>query len=50
MDEPDIKLIKNQDIDNKINQPQQAEMPFAIVDGESITKLPSDLYIPPVAL
>jgi len=50
MDEPDIKLIKNQDIDNQINQPQQVEMPFAIVDGESITELPSDLYIPPVAL
>ena len=50
MDEPNIKLIKNQDIDNQINQPQQVEMPFAIVDGESITELPSDLYIPPVAL
>ena len=50
MDKQDIKLIKNQDIDNQINQPQQVEMPFAIVDGESITELPSDLYIPPVAL
>jgi segregation and condensation protein A len=50
MDEPDLKLIKNQNIDNQINQPQQVEMPFAIVDGESITELPSDLYIPPVAL
>jgi len=43
-------LIKKQNIDNQINQPQQVEMPFAIVDGESITELPSDLYIPPVAL
>jgi len=50
MDEPNIKLIKNKDIDNQINQPQQVEMPFAVVDGESITELPSDLYIPPVAL
>ena len=50
MDKQDIKLIKNQDIDNQINQPQQVEMPFAIVDGESITELPSDLYIPPIAL
>ena len=50
MDEPNIKLIKNKDIDNQINQPQQVEMPFAIIDGESITELPSDLYIPPVAL
>ena len=50
MDKPDLKLIKNEDIDVKINQPQQVEMPFAIVDGESMTELPSDLYIPPVAL
>ena len=50
MDESNIKLIKNQEIDNQINQPQQVEMPFAVVDGESITELPSDLYIPPVAL
>ena len=33
-----------------INQPEQGEMPFAIIDGESITELPHDLYIPPVAL
>ena len=32
------------------NKPQQSEMPFAIVDGEQITELPQDLYIPPVAL
>ena len=32
------------------NKPQQSEMPFAIVDGEQITELPKDLYIPPVAL
>lgn len=30
--------------------PQQAEMPFAIVQGEPITALPRDLYIPPDAL
>ena len=30
--------------------PAQAEMPFAIVDGEPITQLPQDLYIPPYAL
>ena len=50
MDEQGLKLIKTQDIDNQNNQPKQVEMPFAIVDGESITELPSDLYIPPVAL
>ena len=33
-----------------LNKPQQSEMPFAIVDGEQITELPKDLYIPPVAL
>lgn len=30
--------------------PQQAEMPFAIVQGTAITTLPKDLYIPPDAL
>ncbi len=30
--------------------PQQEEMPFAIVQGEAITALPKDLYIPPDAL
>jgi len=28
----------------------QAEMPFAMVQGEAVTELPSDLYIPPHAL
>ena len=30
--------------------PQQGEMPFAIVNGEAMTNLPRDLYIPPQAL
>jgi segregation and condensation protein A len=30
--------------------PSQGEMPFAIVDGEPVTELPRDLYIPPQAL
>jgi len=30
--------------------PAQGEMPFAVVDGEPITQLPQDLYIPPQAL
>jgi len=30
--------------------PQQAEMPFAMVDGEPYTEVPRDLYIPPDAL
>ncbi len=29
---------------------QQEEMPFAIVDGQPITEIPKDLYIPPSAL
>ena len=30
--------------------PAQEEMPFAVVDGEPVTQLPQDLYIPPYAL
>lgn len=30
--------------------PRQQEMPFAIVQGEPVTQLPRDLYIPPQAL
>jgi segregation and condensation protein A len=30
--------------------PAQREMPFAVVDGEPVTQLPQDLYIPPYAL
>jgi segregation and condensation protein A len=30
--------------------PEQAEMPFAVVNGEPISQLPRDLYIPPQAL
>ena len=30
--------------------PVQQEMPFAIVEGEPVTELPKDLYIPPQAL
>jgi segregation and condensation protein A len=29
---------------------RQGEMPFAIVDGEPVTEIPRDLYIPPQAL
>ena len=50
MDKPDLKLLQNENINAHTNQPQQVEMPFAIVEGESLTELPRDLYIPPVAL
>jgi segregation and condensation protein A len=29
---------------------EQSEMPFAVVDGEPVTQMPRDLYIPPDAL
>lgn len=31
-------------------QPRQEEMPFAVVQGQAVTELPKDLYIPPDAL
>jgi segregation and condensation protein A len=31
-------------------QPEQVEMPFAVVNGEPVTQMPRDLYIPPQAL
>jgi segregation and condensation protein A len=46
---------KLQSTDDQIGQAeqhavQQAEMPFAIVQGQPYTQVPSDLYIPPDAL
>ena len=32
------------------NQPQQSEMPFAVIQGEAMSVMPKDLYIPPQAL
>jgi segregation and condensation protein A len=37
-------------VDKASASPEQVEMPFAIVNGEAITQLPKDLYIPPQAL
>jgi segregation and condensation protein A len=31
-------------------QPAQGEMPFAVVEGQPVTEMPRDLYIPPQAL
>ena len=39
----------SQDLSNQ-GQPSQNEMPFAIVEGQPITQVPQDLYIPPQAL
>jgi segregation and condensation protein A len=52
---PDLKLIENTgaQLDAEAlppETPQQAEMPFAVVEGEPVTQLPRDLYIPPDAL
>jgi chromatin segregation and condensation protein Rec8/ScpA/Scc1 (kleisin family) len=56
---PDLRVV----VDNSVERPEsdptaekiagspeQVEMPFAIVNGEAITQLPKDLYIPPQAL
>ncbi len=34
----------------KAEAPRQNEMPFAIIQGQQVTELPRDLYIPPEAL
>src|SRR3954471_12634127 len=50
---PELKLVA--DTGSELNvevqpQPQQTEMPFAMVGGEPVTEMPRDLYIPPDAL
>ena len=51
---PDLKVLTPADApkppQDEKQAPAQAEMPFAVVDGEPITQLPQDLYIPPYAL
>jgi segregation and condensation protein A len=52
---PELKLVENtgSQLENEMlapEVPQQAEMPFAVVEGEPVTELPRDLYIPPDAL
>jgi segregation and condensation protein A len=37
-------------VESSGGNPAQGEMPFAVVDGEPVTQLPQDLYIPPYAL
>jgi segregation and condensation protein A len=43
--EPNAAAVQELD-----HSPSQDEMPFALVNGESYTELPKDLYIPPDAL
>ncbi|WP_420887177.1 segregation and condensation protein A [Candidatus Litorirhabdus singularis] len=49
MDET-AKLIVSPRLEQLRKQPQQGEMPFAVVLGKAVTELPKDLYIPPRAL
>lgn len=51
MDKPNLRLVPAQPppVNDERTIPQR-EMPFAIVEGEPITELPRDLYIPPHAL
>jgi segregation and condensation protein A len=51
---PDLKVLNREDApkppQDEKQRPAQSEMPFAVVDGEPVTTLPQDLYIPPYAL
>ena len=51
---PDLRVLTSKDVPKPSGDgesgPAQSEMPFAIVDGEPVTQLPQDLYIPPYAL
>jgi segregation and condensation protein A len=48
---PELKVVTSKDAPKPESEaPAQAEMPFAVVDGEPVTELPQDLYIPPYAL
>ena len=51
---PDLKILSPEDApkppQDQKQSPAQGEMPFAVVDGEPVTTLPQDLYIPPYAL
>ena len=51
---PELKVLNREDApkppQDEKQSPAQSEMPFAVVDGEPVTTLPQDLYIPPYAL
>ncbi len=49
---PKLRLVPQvpPPISGEAGSPAQGEMPFAIVEGEPVTQLPRDLYIPPHAL
>ena len=51
---PELKVLTSEDAPKRAldgqKYPSQGEMPFAVVEGEPVTQLPQDLYIPPYAL
>ncbi|HSY95987.1 MAG TPA: ScpA family protein, partial [Steroidobacteraceae bacterium] len=49
---PELTLVQNvrETPPAAAPQPAQGEMPFAVVEGQPITEMPRDLYIPPQAL
>ena len=48
MSKPELRLVPTPADASPI--PTQDEMPFAVVQGEPVTQMPRDLYIPPQAL
>ena len=53
MKRPELRIVVSnaaRDAPAAAAPPEQAEMPFAVVNGEPISQLPRDLYIPPQAL
>jgi segregation and condensation protein A len=49
---PELKIVVSNTPETPAIEPppEQVEMPFAVVNGEPMTQLPRDLYIPPQAL
>jgi segregation and condensation protein A len=54
MSKPDLRVIEGGPpvpaAVAPVERAEQAEMPFAVVEGEPVTQMPRDLYIPPEAL
>jgi chromatin segregation and condensation protein Rec8/ScpA/Scc1 (kleisin family) len=54
MTKPQLTVVSNSTPSPELSRgeppPEQVEMPFAVVNGEPVTELPRDLYIPPQAL
>ena len=54
MAKPELKLVASNPAPEPATlpliSPEQSEMPFAMLNGEPLTEMPRDLYIPPQAL